>query len=404
MNIFEPANMGTVRLKNRIIRSATFEGMGNEEGLPGFLYKKMYVNLARNGVGGIITGFNFVSEEGKAMQPGQTGLASALSIPYFREVVNGVHQYDCKIFAQLAHTGRQTRSSDTGKPVVGASEKKSMYFKSKPRKLTTEEVCGIINKFALAALHAKQAGFDGIQLHAAHGYLIHQFLLPCINNRKDIFAVDPTTEIGTKFLDIIIDKIREQCGWDYPILIKISGSDDYGKNSFSANQFIRLINFLNEKKVDGIEISYGTMDQALNIIRGQIPTDIILNHNPVYNTNKKLNRWLLKNIIFPTVKKRLKPFAPMYNLQYAKEAKKHTRIPIISVGGYRSSRDIKYVIKNGNADFVSMSRTFICEPDFVEKMKLNENYISKCVNCNYCTVMCDTNNPTKCRYLVNGTV
>ncbi|MBU8892548.1 MAG: NADH:flavin oxidoreductase [Bacteroidales bacterium] len=395
MEIFEKAYIGKCELQNRIFRSATFEGMCDENGIPGKNYLSLYEELSKNNIGGIITGFAFISEEGKAIQPGQAGILSEKYIEHFKKVTSVVHTNGSKIFLQIAHTGRQTRETDIKQKVVGASAKKSMYFREKLWNLNTEEVFEIIEKFGNSALYAKKAGFDGIQIHAAHGYLIHQFILPTINNRKDLFGIDPEKGLGLKFLDLIIDNVRNKCSDEFPVLIKISGDDDY-KKEFSKKQFSNLIEFLDLKKIDGIEISYGTMDLALNIFRGDIPIDLILKHNKIYKVESKFAKKILKTFIFPFAIKKLKPFSPMYNLKYAEIAKELTKIPIISVGGYREKKEIEYVIKNKNIDFVSLCRPFICEPDFMIKIEENNNYKSKCINCNYCAIMCDSKFLTKC--------
>ena len=395
MKVFEKTNIGNVTLNNRIIRSATFEGMCDKNGFPEREYYNMYNELSKNNVGGIITGFTYISGDGKAMQPGQAGFYSEKFIENYKKLTDLVHKNNSKIFIQLAHTGRQTRSSIIGQKVLGVSGKKSRYFNEKPHVLTAQEIEKIIDDFALVSFYAKKAGFDGIQLHCAHGYLIHQFILPCINNRKDKYGINKELNIGTLFLSGIIDKIRDKCGKDFPVIIKISGSDDY-LSKFSEKQFVNLIKFLDNKKIDAIEISYGTMDNALNISRGKVPIDAILNHNPIYKIDNKILRSLWKVFIYPLMKFNIGKFTPIYNLKYAKLAKKHTDIPIISVGGIRKGKEIFDLVEKKNIDFVSLCRPFIAEPDFVTKLLNNINYISKCINCNICFVMCDTKNHTRC--------
>jgi len=360
-----------------IIRTATFEGMADKTGLPTSEYLNLYQMLARNGVKTMITGFMYVSNHGRAMQPGQAGLDPPEKIGAYRKVTDTVHQHGSKIIAQLAHTGRQT--CNTGYEILGISNKKSKYFNETPRILLTSEVYDIIEQFAASALYAKQAGFDGIQLHAAHGYLIHQFLLSSINNRKDEFSD------GMLFLKKTVHKIREKCG-DFPIWVKISGGVDIEK--YRTEQFIELIRALDQLKVAAIEVSYGTMDNALNIFRGSIPLKKIFKYNPIYS--KKGVWWRIFGLFFQQLK--IKPFTPMYNLQYAQIAKAHTSIPIITVGGFRSGTEIF----NCEIDYVSLCRPLICEPDFIKKLEDNKNYHSKCTNCNQCAIMTDTKYSLQC--------
>jgi 2,4-dienoyl-CoA reductase-like NADH-dependent reductase (Old Yellow Enzyme family) len=360
-----------------IIRSATFEGMADKDGYPTKEYKRLYETLAKNEVKTLITGFMYISNKGRAMQIGQAGMDEMGKVKAYKEITDSVHRYGSKIIAQLAHTGRQTWN--TGYEVVGVSSKKSNYFNTKPHILTINEINATIEEFSDSALYAKLAGFDGVQLHAAHGYLIHQFLLPSINDRQDEYGE------GTLFLERIIHRIREKCE-DFPIWVKVSWGVDI--ENYTKDQFIDLICFLDKLKVDAIEVSYGTMDVALNIFRGKIPIKEVLKYNPIYN--KKSIWWRIFGLPLEVIK--IKKFTPMYNLEYAKLAKQHTNIPVIAVGGFRIGEEIH----NCGMDFVSLSRPFICEVDFLVKLKENPHYVSKCTNCNRCAIMCDTKYSLRC--------
>ncbi len=383
-------------LANRIFRSATFEGMADANGFPGVLYLNLYRELAENGVKNIITGCTYISPAGKMVQPGQAGIDTDEQIPCYKPVTNAVHEYESKIYLQISHAGRQTSSPVTGKQVVGASNKRSPYFMSKPRQLSNLEVEGVINDYANAAKRAKQAGFDGVQIHAAHGYLAHQFLHPYINNRHDEYGINSQTGIGDLFIRKLISAIRESCGASYPILVKVSAADDLPKPFTHAN-YLQLIRVLHNERVNAIEISYGTMENALNIFRGEtIPVEAILKHNFRYKTDNPFRRMLLRKLFIPLMKRRMIPYAENYNLRYAELAKQHTDIPIICVGGFRDGSKIREALANSNTDFVSLCRPFLCEPDFINRICEETGYISKCVNCNLCAVMCDSRSPTRC--------
>ena len=393
--VFETYQRNNLHLKNRILKSGIYEGRGDHEGFPEQSYIDFYEELARNGTGGLITGFAYVSREGRAMQPRQAGIDSPDKIPYFRMMTDAVHVHDCPVFMQLSHAGRQTLPEATGMKVRGVSGKKSVYFRSSPVPLNTAEVYERIEQYALAAYYAKIAGFDGVQLHAAHGYLIHQFILPAVNNRADEFGIDVETGIGTRFLEKIIRSVREKCGEDFPVLVKISGATDL-RPVFSADHFIRLVQFLDRMKVSAIEISYGTMDHALNIFRGDFPEKLILSYNPIMKSRNPALKLINRAWMMQYFKPKLMPFQAMYNLGYARIAKQLTQIPVISVGGFRLAEEIRDSIDNGSADLVGLARPFICEPDLVTKFKSNGSYASKCVNCNYCSVMCDSQHETRC--------
>jgi len=396
--LFQPLKIGNILLKNRIIRSATYEGMSDSQGKPTDEYFDMYRKLADKNIGAIVTGFAYIKRDGRSMHPNQSGIDNDLSVDIYRRVTERVHLNGGKIFMQIAHCGRQTIAEAVGGVIQGASRKKSAYFGSAPQPLTTEETFSLAQCFADAALRCKKGGFDGVQIHAAHGYLVHQFILPSINDRKDVFGVDKKTRIGTRFLREIIDNIRKKCGRDFPLLIKISAGDDYF-NRFSTHQFINLIHFLDEMKVDAIEISYGTMDHAFSIIRGRsVPLELILKYNHKFKNYGPFVHFLQKRILYPFLKSQIRMFTPMYNLPYAKMAKEHTQIPIICVGGFRTKQQMSSAIEQKETDFISLSRPFICEPDLVTKLIANDDYQSKCLDCNMCSVMCDSPNSTRCYF------
>lgn len=394
--VFNSYKLGSLLLKNRIVRSATYEGASDDNGNPGQRYMTIYKTLAQKNVGMIITGFSFVSKEGRAMQLAQSGIDSSDKIELYTKITDEVHKYNVPIIMQIAHTGRQTLKSITKCIPVSSCSKKSVYFREKPQLATSMQIGQIIEQFANSALLAKEAGFDGVQLHAAHGYLLHQFLLPETNKLKNEYGIDKKTRLGAKLLDDIYERIKAKCGDAFPVLIKISGSHNLSDN-FYPEQFDELIKFLDRKHFTAIEISYGTMDYAMNIFRGDLNINTIFKYNPIYKTNNRLRKYLSRLYLKTFISSRFIKFSPAYNLHFSERAKKLTSIPIISVGGFRSKFEIENAIENEMTDLVSMSRPFICEPDFAVKLMNTEgDYISRCRNCNECVLMCDSGKPTTC--------
>ncbi len=394
MSIFHEKKIGDIKFSNGLFRSATFEAMADDQGYITKEYEMLYKDLFDQKIGGVITGFVYIMDNGKAMQPKQAGFDNYSKVKRYKNLCDYAKVKGVNYFVQLAHVGRQTKSYRV-KDIVSSSSTKSFYFGERAKKLEKKEIEEIIEKFGEAALHAKKIGFTGIQLHCAHGYLIHQFLTKAINKRKDEYGIGKG-KIATKFLGDIIDEIKKVCGDTYPILVKISGSDDL-RPKFDKEELVELIKFLDEKKVFAIEISYGTMDYALNIFRGKsIPISEILEHNPIYKIENRFLKKTWRIFIYPLMKIKIIDYKPMYNLEYAVEAKKYTNIPIITVGGFRTMKEIEYAFCKKRIDFVSLSRPFLCESDFLSKLKENKEYKSKCINCNICAIMTDSGKKTKC--------
>ena len=374
-------------ITDRIIRSATIENMADRNGVVDVeKLSELYNNISAHT---IITGFTYVSENGRAMQKLQAGMVTQEHQNAWTKLVQKVKKNTPakKLILQLAHTGRQT----TRPNAVGASNKKCSYFRNKVRALTETEIAKIIEDFAKSARMAKDAGFDGVQIHAAHGYLIHQFLSPHTNTREDKY------KDGTLFLIEILNAVYLSCGEDFQVWVKISWADD---NGLTLNHTIETLKRI-ESLVDNIEISYGTMEYALNIIRGNCPTNLVFEVNPLFNGYPKFIKSIAKKALKAKYTRVFKPFSKNYNLEAALEIRKHIETPITVVGGIRELKDIEDILNSG-INFVSMCRPFICEPDLVDKIETGEWQHSACTNCNLCTIYCDSENSIKCYRRNNG--
>lgn len=388
--VFGDAEIAGVTLKNRIIRSATHEGMANKNGCPTEVMMKKYELLARGEVGAIITGYAAIQQNGKCSMYNSLMIDSDSQIEPFRELTRRVHEYSTPVFLQIAHCGRQTRSKVTGFPTVAPSPiRDKIYNEEVPHALSEAEIRELINNFALAVERAKKAGFDGVQIHAAHGYLLSSFLSPRMNKRNDKWG--GSTENRFRIVSEIIRQSRARAG-EYPILAKINAYEK-SKDGIRTEEAIKISKCLELEGCNGIEVSCGIAEEGFVTIRGDFPFEMISANNFKMEKIPKLLHPLVGIVIKRTMASPEPLF--LYNLPHAEEIKKHVGIPVIVVGGIRKLEDIKNIIEQERSDFVSMSRPFIIEPNLVKKFKEGRQNESKCINCNYCMIGSETH-PLKC--------
>lgn len=391
------AHLGRLRAPNRLVRSATYEGWGDGEGVPRLELAALYRDLAAGGVGTLITGFAFVAAEGRAMQPGQCGITTPAHTEAWRRVIGRIRPInpEMRLIMQLAHCGRQTRRESTGMPVVGASTRHCSYFRQATRSLDADGIARIVGAFAAGAGRAQEAGFDGVQVHAAHGYLLHQFLSPWTNNRHDRWG-EPLV-----FLAEVIEAVRRTCGDKFVVLVKLSASDD-NQPGVRLEDTVATVRGLEQMEVDAVEISYGTMEYAFNIIRGEVPIDLLLRENPLLRNLPWPLRWWWRRYIYPRHLARLKPFSEDYNLAAAVTIRRATTLPIIAAGGFRSLQSMVETVTTHGLDAVSLCRPLICEPDLPQRLRQGQATRSRCCNCNLCTVSCDSDRPVRCYQRAGG--
>ena len=392
INPYSPYELKGVNLPTRIVRSATHEGMADENGRPMESLIKTYEAYAKGGVGLIITGYIGISQQGKCPLYNMTMLDSDDKIPYFKALTDRVHAAGAPIFAQVAHCGRQTRKKVTGmKTVAPSAIRDFLYWETVPHKLSEKEIYEIIDDFVAAMVRAKKAGFDGVQLHCAHGYLLSEFLTPHMNHRKDKWG--GSTENRFRIVSEIMLRARKELG-DYPIIVKMN-SFEKDKDGIKTDEAVRIAKLMEGAGFDAIEVSCAIAKEGFNMSRGQFPYESMCADNFRFEHLPKFT-WPVMKPFMKLLMQSPKPITN-YNVDAASKIKKAVGIPVMVVGGIRKDSDIREIINEGKADLVSMSRPFILEPDIVNKLSGGLQSEAKCISCNYCLMGCEKR-PMRCYY------
>ncbi len=344
--LFDTTTINGMVLKNRFIRSATWEGLARDDGSCTPELIQRMTQLAAGGVGLIISGHAYVEPRGKAGRR-QLGLYDDHLIPGLTRMTEAVHQKGGRIVAQLNHAGMFADPEMTGQKPIGPSDGTGLT-RHQTDEMTDRDIQGIVRAFALSAKRAQNAGFDGIQIHAAHGYLLSQFLSPLFNKRQDRYGGD--IEKRSNLLLEVLKEIRAQVGSDYPVLIKMN-TQDFLDGGLELEDAIRAAKILEQNSMDAIELSGGT---------------------------------LLSGRHSPTRKGILKETDEAYFRDDALSFRKKIHIPLILVGGIRSFHVAEQIVNENVVDYVSMCRPFIREPGLIERWKSGDREKAICISDNRC--------------------
>lgn len=311
----------------------------------------------------------------------------------YRHLVDAVHGHNTPVIMQVAHCGRQTRKKVIGQtPVAPSAIRDMMFNEERPHGLSDAEVEGMVEGFVRAIARAHQAGFDGVQLHAAHGYLLSEFLSPYMNRRTDRWG--GSTEKRFRIVQEILIRSRKALG-DYPILIKMNAYDGR-RNGMRVDEAVVIAGLLEQAGCSGIEVSCGVTEDGFYAVRGEkVPVDALF----AYHFRFKHLPSLVKKVIRPFADIIQPPVRPLtnYNLPAAVAIKERVTIPVIVVGGIRTLKDMDGIIKNRQADMVSLCRPFIIEPDIVNRLKEGRQDASRCISCNFCVIAVEER-PLQCYY------
>lgn len=391
--VFQESMLDGILLKNKIIRAATHEGMADESGCPTERMVKLYEKIAKGEPGAIITGSSGSQLNGRSALHGQSMIHQDSFIESYKKITDTVHKYEVPIFLQIAHAGRQTRFALINQRPVAPSALKDWYYSEvSPRELTEAEIEQVIDNFVSAIERAYKAGFDGVQIHAAHGYLLSEFLSAYTNKRRDKWG--GSIENRYRIISEIIKRTKNRIP-NFPLLVKINGHDSR-KNGMRVQEACQIAKMLEFDGAAAIEVSCGVIEEGFNITRGKkLPFDAILNYSYKYKNKSKFSKFLLPYLA-PFLTKTYKQIYN-YNVDAAHAIKECVSIPVIVVGGIKTLPDIESIISKNKADYVAMSRAFITEPSIVKRFKAGKQREARCITCNYCTIIQDER-ALKCYY------
>ncbi len=343
--LFEKTIIKEMHLKNRFVRSATWEARATPEGWCTDDLIDFTLELAKGGVGLIIMGHAYVLPSGKGT-PRQTGIYLNEFVDDLKRIPPGVHRHGSKVALQISHAGGHTKSEWISGSMVAPTTFKNMYAEI-AREMSISEIQEIIEAFGDAGKRAKDAGFDAVQIHAAHAYLVNQFLSPTWNHRTDSYG--GSTENRARFLFEIYGAIRKRVGGNFPVFVKLT-SGDFIKNGFTIDESIWVAKRLSDMGIDAIEVSGGSRYSG----SGHIHTNI---------KSEKYEAYFAEN---------------------ARKIKEEIDVPVILVGGVRSWEVAEKIVEGQKADYIAMSRPFICEPGLVNRWKSGDLSKSRCISDNRC--------------------
>ena len=324
--LFENSDINGMVLSNRFIRSATWAGMATDEGTCTPQLIDLMRALSAGGVGLIITGHAYVRPDGQH-SPWQLGIDRDAVIPGLQDLTRAVHEHESKIVLQLGYGG-------------------AYLSKSRVRRMSHQDFQGLAEAYGQAAVRARKAGFDGVQIFAAHGFFLSQLLCPRYNDRSDDYGGNIANR--TKFLIEVLDAIRNAVGRHYPVLAKLN-CRDFVENGLTLEDSVAGASLLEKAGIDAIELSGGLLNNP-NIMRSKIDSGS----------------------------------SQTYFQSEARAFKKTIHVPLILVGGVRSYDTAKQLVDEGLAEYIAMSRPFIREPGLVNRWKAGDRREAACISCDNC--------------------
>lgn len=348
--LFEKTSIKSLNLSNRSVRSATWTGLGDERGYVTDQAVSFYGELGSGGIGLIVTGYQYILTNGIQL-PYMIGNYEDGQIEGLSRLAETVHSYGGKIIPQIVHAGAlaNVKLFREGDEVWGPSAIPHTVTGKTPMEVGKNEILKLLEAYAAAAARSKQAGFDGVQLHGAHGYGINQFLSPVWNKRSDAYGGSANNRY--RFLAEVLEAVRGAVGDDFPVMIKL-GVHDYVDGGLEPDETVKVARRLAEDGIDAIEVSGGSAASP----KGFAPIRKV----------KKV------------------PEDEAYFAELARCIKESVSVPVVAVGGLRSLGTVQAVLSERKADYVAMSRPFIREPHLIKRWEQGDTSPALCISCGGC--------------------
>lgn len=370
--LFTPGKIGPVQLRNRTIRSAAFEGMGKDNG-PTKMLSDYHESVAKGGVGMTTLAYAGVCRSALSFTT-QLWLRPEIVGP-LRDITDKIHAHGAKASIQIGHCGNMTHRSTAGCMPVGASSGFNLYSPTLCRGLRKDEIKEMARCFGEAVNTARDAGFDCVEVHAGHGYLISQFLSPYTNHRKDEFG--GSLDNRMTFMKMCMEEVVKAAGSDMGVLVKTNMRDGF-KGGLELDDCLTVARTLEECGAHALVLSGGFVSKApMYVMRGEMP---------IYTMTYYMKQLWLKYGVRMAGKYMIKgePFKELYFLEDAREFKRELKLPLVYVGGVVSRENAETVLDKEGFDFIQMGRALLNEPDFVNRMASEASHRCGCDHVNYC--------------------
>lgn len=369
--LFTPVTLGPLTLRNRSIRSAAFESMcpGN---VPSPQLLDYHRSVAAGGVGMTTVAYAAVTRSGLSFDR-QLWMRPEI-VSGLRELTDAVHAEGAAASIQLGHCGNMSHKSICGCLPVGASSGFNLYSPTFVRGLRVDELPEMAKAYGRSVCLAREAGFDAVEIHAGHGYLISQFLSPSTNHRKDEFG--GTLANRMRFMEMVMEEVMKAAGNDMAVLVKMNMRDGF-RGGMELDESLQVARKLQELGAHALVLSGGFVSKApMYVMRGEMPIRTMTHYMTCWWL--KYGVRLVGKYMIPSV-----PFHEAYFLEDALKFREALDIPLVYVGGLVSRQKIEEVLNHG-FEAVQMGRALLNEPDFVNRMRREENARCNCRHSNYC--------------------